>query len=539
MSSNILQRTKPSCIVTVKRLLSCVMAVLLTLAICPLSIFADEGKQIQSIEVRPIELVEYTNGYYYDESDVFNSNYGYTVTPDDITVTLKDGTVISGTPSDIYDSLGVYPTFTDYQSRYTEWGVGEHIALISLAGYTTTYSVVIKESPIKSVEVEDINIPEGSSYDWTSTYYSVDMITCCRIKITFDDGHVLTSENGSVWCEDTDGTLYRLYTNDKALQKDTRWSVGNTYRVTGLIGGFRTEFNVSITDSVIESLTVEPVSVIEGTQQDDGTYRLFTPPYTVKLKDGRVEKGYNFYDDIWIDDFRYSFCVNAQELQEQDKWTLGNTYTVTATVGTASTSYPVTVIENPVESLTVDDVTFYENTDGWYETDAGGDAYYVYPIFYDDILQPWMSSHIQLKDGTKVEPRVRGSLGYGAAGVGFLIYNQFYEGPFFETDQETNHWGIGMHVASAEFLGVKTQFNVHILKGYISGDLDGDEEITDWDGVLLARYLAGWDVDISKADALDIDGDGEITDWDGVLLDRYLAGWDIKIGQELQRNGKG
>ncbi len=62
------------------------------------------------------------------------------------------------------------------------------------------------------------------------------------------------------------------------------------------------------------------------------------------------------------------------------------------------------------------------------------------------------------------------------------------------------------------------------------GDLDGDEEITDWDGVLLARYLAGWNVDISNADALDIDGDGEITDWDGVLLDRYLAGWDIKIG---------
>lgn len=61
------------------------------------------------------------------------------------------------------------------------------------------------------------------------------------------------------------------------------------------------------------------------------------------------------------------------------------------------------------------------------------------------------------------------------------------------------------------------------------GDLDGDEEITDWDGVLLARYLAGWNVDISNVDALDIDGDGEITDWDGVLLDRYLAGWDIKI----------
>jgi len=62
------------------------------------------------------------------------------------------------------------------------------------------------------------------------------------------------------------------------------------------------------------------------------------------------------------------------------------------------------------------------------------------------------------------------------------------------------------------------------------GDVDSDGVITDWDGVVLARYLAGWDVDISVIDALDIDGDGEITDWDGVMLDRHLAGWNIQIG---------
>ena len=62
------------------------------------------------------------------------------------------------------------------------------------------------------------------------------------------------------------------------------------------------------------------------------------------------------------------------------------------------------------------------------------------------------------------------------------------------------------------------------------GDLDGDADLTDWDGVLLARYLAGWSVEISSDLALDIDGDGEITDWDGVVFDRYLAGWNVQIG---------
>lgn len=64
---------------------------------------------------------------------------------------------------------------------------------------------------------------------------------------------------------------------------------------------------------------------------------------------------------------------------------------------------------------------------------------------------------------------------------------------------------------------------------YIPGDLDGDGEISDWDGVLLARYLAGWNVEIDLA-AADVDGDGEVSDWDGVVLDRYLAGWNVTIG---------
>ena len=61
-----------------------------------------------------------------------------------------------------------------------------------------------------------------------------------------------------------------------------------------------------------------------------------------------------------------------------------------------------------------------------------------------------------------------------------------------------------------------------------AGDLDEDDDITDWDGVLLARYLAGWSVGLSDS-VLDIDGDGEVTDWDGVMFDRYLAGWSVEV----------
>ena len=88
---------------------------------------------------------------------------------------------------------------------------------------------------------------------------------------------------------------------------------------------------------------------------------------------------------------------------------------------------------------------------------------------------------------------------------------------------------IGEQNLTVQFDGKTTSFSIVIID-VILGDLDGDSELSDWDGVLLARHLAGWNVEIPTLDALDIDGDGEITDWDGVVLDRYLAGWNISIG---------
>jgi hypothetical protein len=62
----------------------------------------------------------------------------------------------------------------------------------------------------------------------------------------------------------------------------------------------------------------------------------------------------------------------------------------------------------------------------------------------------------------------------------------------------------------------------------ITGDVDRDGEVSDWDAILLNRYLANWKVDIDLR-AADIDHDGEVTDWDAITLERYLAGWPIVL----------
>ena len=69
----------------------------------------------------------------------------------------------------------------------------------------------------------------------------------------------------------------------------------------------------------------------------------------------------------------------------------------------------------------------------------------------------------------------------------------------------------------------------------IYGDIDGDGEVSIADAVLLAQYLAKWDVVINEQ-AADCDGDGEVTIADAVLLSQYLAGWNVKLGPQTQSN---
>lgn len=77
--------------------------------------------------------------------------------------------------------------------------------------------------------------------------------------------------------------------------------------------------------------------------------------------------------------------------------------------------------------------------------------------------------------------------------------------------------------------GICTQCGSQDPLFFLIGDVDNDGEVSDWDSILLLRYLAGWNVDLHLA-AADCDGDGEITDWDAILLARYMAQWPVTLG---------
>ncbi len=63
------------------------------------------------------------------------------------------------------------------------------------------------------------------------------------------------------------------------------------------------------------------------------------------------------------------------------------------------------------------------------------------------------------------------------------------------------------------------------------GDVNGDGLVDGRDSVLLAQYLAQWDVSIVEF-AADVNLDGAINGKDGILLEQYLAEWDVQLGKK-------
>lgn len=67
------------------------------------------------------------------------------------------------------------------------------------------------------------------------------------------------------------------------------------------------------------------------------------------------------------------------------------------------------------------------------------------------------------------------------------------------------------------------------------GDVNGDGSVDVRDAVLLAQYLANWNVKIDSTCA-DCDADGAINVRDIVLLAQYLAHWDVSLGGDIPQN---
>ena len=105
----------------------------------------------------------------------------------------------------------------------------------------------------------------------------------------------------------------------------------------------------------------------------------------------------------------------------------------------------VTIKPSIVESITVDDVTVTEGTNGsfWgYNTENGNDSWYHYEIFAENVT-------VKLTDGTTFSgtpDELQEEFG-AILTISPELYQNYH-----------NQWGVGEHEIIASFMGKKTQF---------------------------------------------------------------------------------
>ena len=253
-----------------------------------------------------------------------------------------------------------------------------------------TATVVIREeSPLLSLTVEPITIYEGQGRETHKegyTYY--DLQNHIRYTAEFSNGELQENVQASgLWYAD-EWYAFEIIGDQSA---ENIWGVGeHTLQVSVL--GKTVDVPVTILESPVKALTVNPIYLVENQNGGmsstwvDGQYVEYFSycwhwdmSYQLTYADGTYEEythssGFH-YNDEWYD-------LSVLDHQESERWTVGNTYTVTVSAFGATTETTVTIVENPVQSIVMDPVTVYKGVDDyeepvWIENEEDGTYYEV------------------------------------------------------------------------------------------------------------------------------------------------------------------
>ena len=469
---------------------------------------------IEKIEIEDVTgeegLIEQYGGLGY-----YSDTLSYYWTEPKYKVTLSDGTVLTSTSdagNDNYIVIGniQYSLIVDKSIDLGNIHPGDtRVINAELAGMKSDYRLNIAECPFKSIHVDDMNIrkdPTSTWYDYEPQSGFVELQNGDKLPIEPPDFR------GSPYVT-LDGRKYYIEYNSQ-MQYDTIFVPGNSYDIATWIGNCRSTYKVN----VLESISVSKIDLLT---QPTKTEYIKGEMLDLTGAELRLHYSDGDYEDITVTESSYSHGFYGYYEVYSTKLSCGDEIGghCLSNIG-SSISVKLNVFQNEFECI----VNVRQSN--WKSIEIR-DLYGADPTLA-----------VTYKSGAVSEFKIKGIEavgGYGGADPWFAVNNDSGPQPIY-TDigifyAETYEWLDGCVWYFNVYLNDKTikSNTIRGRRSHIIGDLDSDGEITDWDGVTMARYLAGWGVDILYKDALDLDGDGEITDWDGVLLDRFLAGWDIKL----------
>ena len=298
-----------------------------------------------------------------------------------------------------------------------------------------------------AIEVDDVTVDSTNveiyCNEYGVSYYVYEFAVSYAVKL--EDGSWVTGTGNRVWY---DGEYHDIAIFGET-QDQVEWRPGGRYRMVAMIDRTATcEFYVEVAKEKAVSVEIEDRYVIAGLSEYTATdehgvqythYRIGPNSFKVTLADGRTFDSEGS-SSIVID----GSVVSPQIFDPQPvkHWKPGETHKVAACMFGAFTTYNVHIVENPVKSVAVKDVTLIEGFDG-YEYD--GDFYYnFFPIDYTVIF----------KDGATAKPDEYGNVEWNGDLYFFNVY----------TPSGMKDWKAGKtYTLEGDFMGVKANFKAKVV----------------------------------------------------------------------------
>lgn len=212
-----------------------------------------------------------------------------------------------------------------------------------------TMPVICQQSPLVSLEFSPVSIVEKTNGYNSGSYYRYsesNILPKSTYTATFRDGTVLTGSDTKLVYNDSRYTFN--YSSEQGSYNP--WTVGNTYYVTVKVLGVEAQVPVSIVESPVKDVRVEPVIV---RNQKDGYmsssngekyFRYYWHEklrYTVEFKDGTVKQG-TYEQPVEYNGASYGVESRSDE-QNNVHWEVNNTYEATAKIAGMQVTVLVTV----------------------------------------------------------------------------------------------------------------------------------------------------------------------------------------------------
>jgi len=366
-----------------------------TVSLCP----------IKSISAATATVLEYANGdwdEYYDEAtETYKPYFNYFYLDNaSYTVTFTDNSTLPAEGRYFEYQNTVYDLSSDDDQGAGEvWESGNtYTGTISAGGASCEIAVTVEKLPIKSLQLDPVLLIAGAD-GWTDTYWDsekeeeveyfcYDVSSALTGTATFTDNSTEPIYGGRF--EYGDYTVWLNYEDDQGSGEV--WTVGNTYDVTVTLGELSQTVPVTITSSPVKKLEVQPITVYRDVDAEENG-ESFGDPFLMYHWNDRLVLTATYTDDTSYTtqpgDRQVEYRGKLYEISyrqsqsSENLWQPGNTYTEEITVLGMTAPVSITVKENLIKSIQIDDITMTEDIDGYWETGWDEDAqedveYYAY-----------------------------------------------------------------------------------------------------------------------------------------------------------------